>query len=39
MFEVRKEVRHGTMGVDWQGRIDFARMRSERLAKAQAKMK
>jgi Xaa-Pro aminopeptidase len=39
MFEVRKEVRHGTMGVDWQGRIDFARMRRERLAKAQAKMK
>jgi Xaa-Pro aminopeptidase len=39
MFEVRKERRHGSMSVDWQGRIDFARMRRERLAKTQAKMK
>ncbi|MFH1169214.1 MAG: Xaa-Pro peptidase family protein [Chloroflexota bacterium] len=37
--EVRKEVRHGTMAVDWQGRLDVARMRKERHAKTQAAMK
>src|ERR1700748_2910091 len=26
----------GTMGVDWEARIDFTRLRDERLAKAQA---
>jgi len=37
--EVRKEVWHGTMVVDWQGRLDVDRMRRERFAKAQAAMK
>ena len=37
--EVRKEVRHGTMVVDWQARLDINRMRRERHAKAQAAMK
>jgi len=27
---------HGTMGVDWEQRIDFERLRTERLAKAKA---
>lgn len=27
---------YGTMGVDWEARLDFARMRDERLAKARA---
>jgi len=39
MIEQAKRVWHGTMGVDWQDRIDFARMRRERLAKMQATMK
>ena len=37
--EVRKEVRYGTMVVDWQERLDVNRMRRERHAKAQAAMK
>lgn len=39
MLEIRKEIRHGTMATDWQGRIDFARLRKERLLKTQVKMK
>lgn len=38
MQEVRKAIRHGTMATEWQGRIDFARMRKERLAKTVAAM-
>ncbi len=30
---------YGTGGADWQERIDFAKMRRERLAKGQAMMK
>ena len=37
--EVRKAVRHGTMGVDWQGRIDFTQLREGRFAKATARLK
>ena len=39
MIEQQKRLWHGTMGVDWQERIDFARMRQERLAKMQATLK
>lgn len=39
MLEVRKEIRHGTMAYDWQERINFPRMRKERLERAQEKMK
>ncbi len=37
--EVRKEVRYGTMAVDWQERLDVARMRRERFTKTQQAMK
>jgi len=39
MLEVRKAIRHGTMAYDWQERINFPRMRRERLERARAIMK
>lgn len=37
--EVRKEVRYGRAAVDWQGRLDVARLRTGRFRRAQAVMK
>jgi Xaa-Pro aminopeptidase len=39
MLEQQKRLWYGTMGVDWAERIDFARMKQERLAKMQATLK
>ena len=37
--EVRKEVKYGTMGVDWQERTNFNKLRNGRFERAQAHLK
>lgn len=37
--EVRKEIRHGTMAMDWQERISIPKLREKRLKRTQEILK